>query len=267
MKNIDIELFEMCLLLSMKYNNIDIKPMLVESSFQNKENLKEIFTYGLAFVLNEWGYEEIVQFATDLNNKFNPSNYVRSAYTIYKNNLPEYSVDKYVYLLRKAKKAYESGELDQEAYRNYKNTILKIVHQRGDTQLFNRTMDILDKQETNVLAQAKDKVDLNIIAQYGKQAGYLFASIAVAAVVMYIAYQIYKKFFSKAARACKQYKGEKKKECLLNYQLDALQKQNSLMRKGLSICKNTTDPDKCEKAIRKKIEKTEQKIKKLKSKR
>lgn len=83
-----------------------------------------------------------------------------------------------------------------------------------------------------------------------------------AAVIIYAAYQIYKRFLSKAAKACKGQSDNEKTLCMYQYKIKALEAARNELTKGLSKCKD----DKCQSMVKSKITAHVSKIKKYKLK-
>jgi tetrahydromethanopterin S-methyltransferase subunit F len=86
------------------------------------------------------------------------------------------------------------------------------------------------------------------------------ATAMVAAAVITIAYQGYKRFLSKAARACKHKKGDDKTSCMNRYRQDAMKKQVSDLEKGFISCNKTMEVYDCKDKIKAKIRKIKTKL-------
>ena len=124
-----------------------------------------------------------------------------------------------------------------------------------DINKFNDMIDKLIKQKTKVLNVKSVKtggIDPGVVTG--------LATAAVAAAVITIAYQGYKRFFSKAAKACKGGKGDAKTSCMNRYKVKALRKQLSDLQQGLISCDKTMDVHECREKIAKKIRKTKVKL-------
>ena len=80
------------------------------------------------------------------------------------------------------------------------------------------------------------------------------AAAAIAALVITASFKIYKRFLSKAARACNKFAGQSKTSCMNKYKRDALKAQVTELTKGKSKCSNTKDRAKCVQKIDKKIQ-------------
>jgi flagellar biosynthesis/type III secretory pathway protein FliH len=99
--------------------------------------------------------------------------------------------------------------------------------------------------------------------QTGEEAGYetgmqtgatgAFAAAAIAALVITVSYKVYKRFLSKAARACKNLAGDAKTSCMNKYKRESLKAQVTELQKGRSICSKSKDPGKCTLKIDKKL--------------
>jgi len=84
----------------------------------------------------------------------------------------------------------------------------------------------------------------------------------LAAIALAGAYKIYKNYFSKAAKYCKDKTGEEKKACMVNYQNNAYQMKINALKKSLSLSKKANNPKKYTEKIQKEINKLKKKIKK-----
>jgi hypothetical protein len=87
------------------------------------------------------------------------------------------------------------------------------------------------------------------------QAGVGLAAVAVAALVLTVAHATYKRFLSKAARACKGLSGDNKTSCMNRYKREATKKQVSDLTLGIQGCSKTKNPLKCKQKIGNKINK------------
>lgn len=88
---------------------------------------------------------------------------------------------------------------------------------------------------------------------------------AIVALMAYAAYKVYKNYMTKAAKACSAKEGQEKKMCMKEFEINALNAQMTDIRKGLSACAKTKNPDKCREAINKKAMKIKEKIDKARS--
>lgn len=86
------------------------------------------------------------------------------------------------------------------------------------------------------------------------------ATAAVAAAIITIAYQGYKRFLSKAARACKDKSGDMKTSCMNKYRRDALKRQISYLEKGLPSCDKTMEVYDCRDRVKRRIKKAKIKL-------
>lgn len=91
-----------------------------------------------------------------------------------------------------------------------------------------------------------------------------FGALAVAALLIFAAYKTYKRFFSKAAKACKKYSSTEKSLCMEKFKLSALKIQERDLNNGfIKACKKSKDPKKCEMAIKNKLYKLKKKAIKI----
>ena len=81
------------------------------------------------------------------------------------------------------------------------------------------------------------------------------AAATVAALIITVSYRIYKRFLSKAARACKNLGGEAKTSCMNKYKMQSKRTHIAQLQKGRSICSKSKKPGKCTASIDKKIRK------------
>lgn len=87
------------------------------------------------------------------------------------------------------------------------------------------------------------------------------AGAALAALIAYGGYKLYKAKFSEAAKACKGTSGAQKKVCMQKAKNQAIQAQIQDMSAASSGCAKTKDPAKCKAAIQNKIAKLKNKMK------
>lgn len=265
----DPVLFELCLRLASKDMGIShVSDTLLESDQNKEKNLKEFYLLSL-YELNEWSFSDVANAfknVPDVLKKIDVVSKGEAWLTQVMNHLPPYSPDKYAHLLLKAKKAYESGQMSYEDYAKYRTVLLKVIDRNGDTNLVNQTLNLLKSQEPTAIENARKSLDINILIQSGKSTAVLFSAAVIVATILYISYKIYNNYFSKAAKACAHKKGLEKKECMIDYKLNSLKAQQNVLRKGLTVCSSTTDPNKCKNSIMKRLQKIDLKIRDLSKK-
>jgi hypothetical protein len=83
---------------------------------------------------------------------------------------------------------------------------------------------------------------------------------AVVALAGALAYKAYKRFLSKAAKACKGKSGVEKTNCMSKFKQDAQKAKIQAMQSALSKCGNTKDPTTCKQKIQAKISKEKAKM-------
>lgn len=93
-------------------------------------------------------------------------------------------------------------------------------------------------------------------------AGQAIGAAAAAALAIYAGSKVYKRMFSKAARACADKKGAEKTLCMRQYRNQALQKQISTIKSFSSKCSKSKDPQACKAAINKRIASLQNKMSK-----
>jgi hypothetical protein len=87
---------------------------------------------------------------------------------------------------------------------------------------------------------------------FKKHKGTMGVTLAVAAVTA-AAYATYKRYFTAAAKACRN--SEDREECLRQYRKKAALQKAQELQSGLSKCNSTSDPEKCKASIANKIAK------------
>ncbi len=112
--------------------------------------------------------------------------------------------------------------------------------------------------------------DLKQQAQSGSQAATSFvkahpgviAGVLLAVLAIYVSSKLYKRFYSKAAKSCSSYKGQKKTVCMKKFQLTGYKVQLTDLKNAATKCGFTKNPEKCAKIIRNKMDKINKKISK-----
>jgi hypothetical protein len=97
-------------------------------------------------------------------------------------------------------------------------------------------------------------------------AGQLIGSAILVSIISFASYKTFKHIFMKAKVACEGFQGEEKDQCIMRYKIDALQAKVNDLKSGLPYCIDSEDPAKCSAKINSKINKTMEKIKKIKDK-
>jgi len=77
--------------------------------------------------------------------------------------------------------------------------------------------------------------------------------IAVVSAVSFAAVQIYKRYFSEAAKSCKSKSGEERTDCINNYKRKGTTAYNQVIRNGISKCDKSKDPKKCKQLLKDKM--------------
>jgi hypothetical protein len=88
------------------------------------------------------------------------------------------------------------------------------------------------------------------------------AGVMLAVLAIYASVKIYKRFYSKAAKSCSTYKGQKKTICMKKFQLTGYKAQLMDLKKAAAQCGLTKDPEKCVRTIKSKMDKINKKISK-----
>lgn len=125
------------------------------------------------------------------------------------------------------------------------------------------------EQIKRIVATAKATQDPDLILQLYKTglirsgtvtAGVIVSASAIALLVWLVG-KFYKIKLSKAAKACKQYSGDKKKQCMKKFNTDAVKSKVSLLQKSKSVCNRSKNPEKCKAKIQQQIDKANKKFK------
>ena len=82
----------------------------------------------------------------------------------------------------------------------------------------------------------------------------------LAAAISIASYKIYKRFFSKAARSCKEKAGLAKTSCMNKYKKDATMKKIAFLQKGFGACVISKKPNVCKAKLQQKINKEKSKL-------
>jgi len=123
--------------------------------------------------------------------------------------------------------------------------------------------EIIDLSEMDWYSIAGFFKDIPLVGGFAKdyrlgynmaEKGPIAATLLLAAMVA-LGYKVYKNHFSKAAKACKQHKGQTRKSCVKAYRDQALKLEIQAYQKMTKKCKMSQDPDKCVTGAKKKIDK------------
>lgn len=121
----------------------------------------------------------------------------------------------------------------------------------------------------NIMQALKQKADSakNMAMKVAQSpAGKAIGAAALAGLLIYGSYKIYKNMFSKAAKACKGMSGAAKKACMANHKAKAYAAQAQDLQAGSKACAKAKDPAKCQASVAKKVAKLKEKAAKAKSK-
>ena len=105
------------------------------------------------------------------------------------------------------------------------------------------------------LAQGKD---YPVGVSHGVQKA--LTGVAVAAATATVAAATYKRFFSKAAKACKGKSGIDKTNCMVKFKKQAQLQKIKALESGLNACSKAKNPDICKGRIKPKIAKEKAKM-------
>jgi len=166
--------------------------------------------------------------------------------------------------------ADEKSRADQGAVEDDKVDIGTEIATRGRMALHNA-----QTSASSAYNKAKEKVtnflDNNKMAQSASDAGKRAADFVrnnakplgatvIAAALLYGGYKTFKRFLSKAARACSNQSGAAKTACMEKFKANAIKAQIADLRKSLNSCKNANNPQKCQATIQAKIQKLQAKL-------
>ena len=102
------------------------------------------------------------------------------------------------------------------------------------------------------------------VGQTAAGAGVAIGGLALAALLAFGAYKTYQRFFSQAAKACKDKSGAVKSQCMNAFKAKAIQAQMADLRKSMSACSKSKDPKKCSASVGGKLKKLNIKLQKIK---
>jgi hypothetical protein len=102
----------------------------------------------------------------------------------------------------------------------------------------------------------------NAVTSFVKAHPAEISGVLLAVLAIYVSSKIYKRFFSKAAKSCSSYKGEKKTSCMKKFQLAGYKTQLIDLKRASTKCGMTKNPEKCVTAIQIKMDKINKKISK-----
>jgi hypothetical protein len=91
----------------------------------------------------------------------------------------------------------------------------------------------------------------------------VIGAVALASLAIYGGYKTYKKVFGQAAKACRG-TGAEKKKCIADYKRKALMSQAKDTAAAAKFCAQTKNPQKCQAAIQRKVDKLKAKAAKIK---
>ena len=114
------------------------------------------------------------------------------------------------------------------------------------------------KNVTNQAVKQAQTVSQNQSSSSGVFKG--LAAAALATAIVAVAYQVYKRYMSKAAKACKDYSSQEKTSCMNRYRIDSLKRQIKELEIGYPLCDKTNDVYDCRYKIKNKIRKLKTKL-------
>lgn len=102
-----------------------------------------------------------------------------------------------------------------------------------------------------------------ISANAALHAGAALATLAVAALIYKLGQKAYKSHLSKASRSCKGKEKAEKKACVRSYYMQAVKNEMRALESHKGACSAAKNPDKCVKAVSKRIVKAKAKLQKV----
>jgi hypothetical protein len=120
----------------------------------------------------------------------------------------------------------------------------------------NKLAAYIDKRASMGFEHGKDiGKSLGTQAGISKGAAMGIGGAVAAALIITVAYKMYKRFLSKAARACKHKSGDEKTSCMNKYKKEALKQRIKALNQGMASCSKTKNTGKCKQKITGKIRK------------
>jgi hypothetical protein len=95
---------------------------------------------------------------------------------------------------------------------------------------------------------------------FDKNERYINGPIVIAGIILLLSSFVYRRFFSDAAKECKDLKGYEKSECMRMHGMFALRAQVSALERGKTACNKSKDPQKCKETVNSKISKLRLKL-------
>ena len=124
----------------------------------------------------------------------------------------------------------------------------------------------LDKMEPGFLMKLKASLNsaADSVSAFAKTpAGLAVGGAALAALLGYAAAKTYKRFFSKAAGACRGMSGGAKTDCMNKFRGRALMAQAADLQRGMASCSKAKNPAACKSAVGGKIERLKARARKI----
>ena len=109
------------------------------------------------------------------------------------------------------------------------------------------------KSQANSAAQAGQEASAKVAKFAQTPGGQAIGGAALAALLAYASVKTYKRFFSKAAKACGGQSGTAKSQCMAQYKSKAKAAQAQDLARGASACAKTKNPAACKAAVNSKI--------------
>jgi len=139
---------------------------------------------------------------------------------------------------------------------------------------FQTAKKLYQQTQSNKALQKGIKIDKDILRKKAKESaekgissvkalasgpmGKYLGGAALATLLAFAGIKLYKKYFSQAAKSCKN--SPDKAGCMKKFRQDAIKKQMDSLRSSLSSCKKSNNPEKCESLIQQRISKLSKQI-------
>ena len=184
--------------------------------------------------------------------------YFAAHYVMFKDNLTQNEKIQVIEWIKtsaddKIKSLLIRGDYDyhQEAVEQFN----EVFHLLNETTSVGKILSMIDSGNATSGELISNLVNLKYQGWHlgAKAARQQMGAAAIAAVVLVIAYKAYKRFYSKAAKACAGKKGDIKTSCMNKFKREALKSQMITLQKGTAACRKTKDPNKCKNRIQTKL--------------
>jgi len=184
--------------------------------------------------------------------------------------------DNYNNLSPEAKKGYLILKNAYKQFKQYRQKDIKKKSKEKPNDVFSKEKDFgapdrrLDKSKPITIKKPSDKQitgklkqsnSAGAVASVGSKFIKYLGGLALATVLIYAAYKVYKNYFSKAAKSCAG--NPNKNICMIRYKQNAIKAQISDLQRASGSCNKSKEPAKCKFAIKSKIDILKNKIRQM----